>query len=1734
MRRFPIPLDSFLNAVVAVSLVSANVAPVASSLGDLRSPSQSATETAAPDSSPTATAPSPTDTPEPLVTPTPTGEPDPTQQPSTATPTPGESTLSTEAPSNLDASSDFESPELIVLAIDLEAPEFAPGDQVIVRWKIEGWEHLDRRLDRELLITVPPGLTPAGGEGQAFGLQGSAFRIQSPGAAGAVVWETPEDVSPPIQFKAELILDGKLHSTSGEVLSWPDGGIVALQSGVPSFTPIGWGGDGSGSWTYAWEGAGGHQYWNGAGGNWQHTRFHTVFSSENITHEAVVEICSRGNLPFKAWSGSQARKRAWFNPAFHFLAEFTLGSWLCTRVTIDTRYNNGIISAGHFWGNEGRHQPGSSNPPPPPAVYDWEVWIKSINGYEFAPPDFALLDRATLSDCGSKNGIQDPRECPVNTCCGTQGTAGDPINTRTGGFSYSLGDLSVPTAAGPLVFQRSYSSLATDMYGAPLAPGWTHSQDTRLIFEGDPLGERGYVWFKSHGANQQRFVDNGDGTYTPYPGVLAALARNAGPPITYTLTVSNQSVYTFDEDGKLLAWADPVGREFVYSYDASDRLSQVTGPSGQRYLAFSYDAQDRITAVADHTGRQVSYGYDAAGDLTSVTDARANVWTYEYDADHRLTDIVDPLGHTDVRTEYDAQGRAVRQFDGLNVQIVEVTYNPDGSASVEDARGNVTTHVYDERNTLVSETDPFGGTTTRAYDDNFRITSITNPAGGATQYSWSSDGANLLSITDPAGNTTSMVYDALNNLTSVTDPRSNTTSFAYSGVLLTSSTDALNNTTSYAHTPDGYLETVTDPLGHTTSFGYDGFGQVTSMTDPLGNAWSYSYDTLGRLEQATDPLGAITRSEYDPAGNLTRTTLNYDPARPQNDLNEYNIVTDYAYDGAGNLVTVTDTLGRATQYQYDAADRLTGVIQPLSTTTSFAYDAAGNLTSVTDPLGNASSFTYDALNRQATAQDPLLNTTSYGYDSRGNLTSVTDANGVVTKYEYDSLNRLTAVVNNSLPGVQPDHETNVRTEYSYDAVGNLTAALDARGNSTSYAYDVLNRLLSETDPLLNVTSYSYDAAGNLATVTDAASFVTAFQYDAADRLTTIDYPAPDADVSFTYDVAGRRKTMLDGVGTTTWTYDGLGRTACVNGPTNPPPPGLDPLPAQPVCYEYDSFGNRTQIYKVETLYQASYAYDALNRLTQVTDWASNLTTYSYDAAGRLTGAALPNGVSSSYDYDAAGRLLSIDHTLGTQTLSAFNYTYEPVGNRTQAVEVLEATTTTIDYAYDPLYRLTAADYSYGAFFHYTYDEVGNRLTQQTLAGTNSYTYDAADRLIQVDGVAFTWDARGNLLSDGVRSYSYDHADRLTQVVQGLDSYSFSYNGLGDRTGQTVNGVGTGYVLDLNAGLAQVLGDGTSWFLYGLGRIGEDLAGVWQYHLGDALASVRQVTGPAGLVLRTRSYAPFGSVLSTSGLAETSYGFTGEWTDATELVHLRARYYDPGVGRFLTRDPFPGLPTHPASRHPYTYVLNNPPRYVDPSGEVIPGLAIVAGIGFLAGFGANSFLQYQASGGWCDYDLLEALGWGLGGAAASVVAAMTALHVAYLAGLGIQGFGIAANLPAAFGLGTAATAAAGSGTIWLLYGIPKAAELRLSGTIAVRAGEIATRGTYAGEPARPYLTAQGRTLLLQEIMRAGRPVPDPGGAASGLRWDVYGGHRGSSGMWELVVDARTRTIIHFLYTSLSGQ
>lgn len=242
----------------------------------------------------------------------------------------------------------------------------------------------------------------------------------------------------------------------------------------------------------------------------------------------------------------------------------------------------------------------------------------------------------------------------------------------------------------------------------------------------------------------------------------------------------------------------------------------------------------------------------------------------------------------------------------------------------------------------------------------------------------------------------------------------------------------------------------------------------------------------------------------------------------------------------------------------------------------------------------------------------------------------------------------------------------------------------------------------------------------------------------------------------------------------------------------------------------------------------------------------------------------------------------------------------------------------------------------------------NRKALTRTEDTIAYQYDAANRLTQVGGVSYTWDdiptrsVGRNLLNDGLFTYTWNASGRLVMAQSISHTVVYTYNGDGVRVGQRVGESAIIYVQDVVAGLPQVLVEiaqqpnHPTTYLYGLGRLAQFQDNAFEWFLDDALGSVRQMAAGDGSILLAQEYNPYGQRLDVAGGGSSGYGYAGEqWDGSTGLVLLRARYYAPDEGRFLSVDPFPGLQIRPSSLHPYLYVSNNPTNFSDSSGKYPP-------------------------------------------------------------------------------------------------------------------------------------------------------------------------------------------------------
>jgi RHS repeat-associated protein len=1046
---------------------------------------------------------------------------------------------------------------------------------------------------------------------------------------------------------------------------------------------------------------------------------------------------------------------------------------------------------------------------------------------------------------------------------------------------------------------------------------FTRDAQDRITAITDPLGN----------AIQYTYDGNGDLVgVTDREGNTSTFTYDADHYLIDMLTPDGVRVARneYDANGRLIATIDRDGNRFEYGHDLVGRREVVTDPDGSQKV-FEYDDRGNVITEIDEFGNVTSHTYDANGNETSTTNPLGGTSTYTYDSNGfrlsqtdplgntttytrdvagRLTSSTDPLGNTTTYT-YDGNGNVLTETDALG-NITQYTYDAQGNLkSVTDKNGNVRQYEYDTHGNRIKEIDALGNETTYTYDTNGNqltetkvVTTPTGPRNLVIHKSYDKNG-NILSITDPENNTMWFEYDALGNKSATIDSLGRRTETTYNtGGKITSIAFADGMTNSMDYDFKNNLLALTNRAGQTTKYSYDAADRPVELVlpddtpgdDTDNRRISVEYSPVGTLSALTYP-GGVTPSEYeyDIAGRLT-TVRN--PACCGE--------IQKGYDAAGRETSITDALGRTTQFGYDAVGRRVQTIFPDGTSITASYDAMGNVISRTDQAGKTTHYEYDALSRLTAVIDPLDHRTEYSYDEVGNLISQTDANGHVTRFEYDGLGRRTAII-------RPMGE---RAEFVYDAVGNLVQIRDFNGEVTTLGYNSVNKLVTKIFPDGSSIGFFYAPSGKRSTVTDSRG-ITQFQYDVNDRL--VSRTEPDGTtISYTYDIAGNVASITTPAGTTTYTYDAGNRLSEVTNPDS-----------GKTTYAYDAVGNLIQTIRANGTVE-NRQYDTMNRVVYLENLDSNnnniLSSYSYnyDARGNITTEIENTGRRVDYSYDDANRLVLESIT-------------DPVaGNRV---------------------------------IQYTYDAVGNRLTRDDSGvGVTTYTYDVNDRLISetTNGVTinYTYDANGNVLtiSNGIKSIdlTWSAENRLVGAVitgpSGTTNLSYEYNEEGIRVTSIVDGVETRYLIDANRQFAQVIEEYTPGgttivpYVYGNSLLSQVESGQRYFYMGDAHSGIRQLADTLGSITDQYDYDAFGRLLNITGTTPNNYLYRGEQFDPyLEQYYLRARYYSQNIGRFISVDPRDGDMQQPMSLHRYVYANANPIMFMDPSGELASVLTAFAAI-----------------------------------------------------------------------------------------------------------------------------------------------------------------------------------------------
>ncbi|MBI1760229.1 MAG: RHS repeat protein [Acidobacteria bacterium] len=1099
----------------------------------------------------------------------------------------------------------------------------------------------------------------------------------------------------------------------------------------------------------------------------------------------------------------------------------------------------------------------------------------------------------------------------------------NPTNSNI--YHYEV-DLELPLVDGSVPLARHYNKLSK--FDGAFGYGWTSLFDVSI---------------NEQGGNQLRMLrDDGStvffeatGTIDPETGgdlYNATVPRNfygtlAKGPFGFKVKQRNGWVYEFNTLGKLTAIADrnnnritlarpgltgtlvgsvtdAFGRSFAVNYGFnSTRVSSITF-NGATVATYTYGGFNN-TQVTYADGSQYRHQYNERG-LTTVRDALNNIltkWTFD-DVTGQLISVerangVEKLTYNYVRTPSsgaltpdqpgetdvtDALDRVTKYFfisgsnaacNGNACPIAPLSRAAIIRTERQSVEGNlINSFVLDANENLTQAVDQLGRTTLYSYNPAGDVTTIIDVL-GTLSFTYNSFGQVLIA-TDRMSGVTTNGYDSKGNLLTTTDMTGRTSTFVYDG--------------------QGLVTGATDPRGISSTFTYSA-GQVASRSMNGGHTMNYQYYARGWLAQVTDTNGHSTNYTRDLVGHVLTVsdTLGAPPFVP---------LAAFEYDLAGRRTKATDARGNATTYTYDNAYRLTTETDAASNTTNYIYDKMSNLQKVTDPLVRVTDLVYDDLDRLRRVNYPLGLFERYEYDAGHRLIRRIDTAGRLTRFTYDVGDRLTR----ELDPAGND------TQYSYNPRSQVLQVTDARNQRYEFSYDAVGRVL-QTKRGGREWSFTYDGDGNRATRTDAKGNTTTYAYNELNNLTTITY-ANGGTQTYAYDVLGRMTGATNATGTVTLSYDARSR---VTGTTD--------VWGQTLGYQYDNNNNRTQMTLGAS--QTTYAYDVLDRVTQMAHNSVGATTFAYDPVSRLTNRTLANGVAATASYDPLDRLTRLTYAKGANTIADWQYQFDDAHQITQIAEPTGNRT----YTYDVLNRLTAATRPGQASESYAYDAVGNRTASHL---STVYNYLSFNRLSATADANFTYDANGNLktkvTAQGTWEYDWDSENRLIRVTRpDLFVVNYRYDALGRRVERrTGPGEWTRFTYD---GMDVVLDrqPGGVSLEYGNG-FGMDNK-LWQkangglptWYVTDQQTSTRALTNGAGSVIGALDYDAYGNSV---GSAQTRYDYTGRERDLdTGLLYYRARWYDPQAGRFISEDPI-GLK---GGMNMFGYVGGNPVGKADPTG-----------------------------------------------------------------------------------------------------------------------------------------------------------------------------------------------------------
>ncbi|NDI36496.1 polymorphic toxin-type HINT domain-containing protein [Chengkuizengella sediminis] len=1028
--------------------------------------------------------------------------------------------------------------------------------------------------------------------------------------------------------------------------------------------------------------------------------------------------------------------------------------------------------------------------------------------------------------------------------------------------------------------------------------------------------------------------------------------------------------YTYDGNGKVTSVVDSAGAHMEFQYDAFGRTvlervkmdDQQWGIKGYEYNAVGrlihiwneIDAEDVIHGGSEFIKSQTTREYDGNGNLIKVTSPEGYVTEYIYDEANRLVeqrqevqeDQIDVLstkaiidGRKIVYPEQTYEYKLKLQPDGeISSYSIDVAYDTRILELVEMGSVEENTSVnsdtlgkihFQAENANYTEENILGSMVFRVKENTLGTGYVTiSPTstyvdGEGTSYQFTEVIGQAAEASIPDMNDNSLVetndftFTALLDQVQINQPEYEEKYDINGNSLIdvpdldyikdwlfadkTNVMQDLSRTYFAEKQTSSVYKMETATVTRTIQYEYDKAGNLIKEIDPNGHVTTYVYDTYNRLIEVIDRENGRTKLEYDEVGNVTKEVLpeqsnsNAGVTYSYDSLNRLNMITDVlgnviqknSYDVNGNLIKVIDANG------YDSADS-----DDLRHGLEYTYDIGNRLLTLTTPeTKNAgvtnSNYTYNALNHVLTYSDGLNHTTTYVRDIWGNPLTVTDAEGHTSQFKYD-------------------------------LAGNLVSSTDGNGNTTNYEYNQFHLLRSITDPLGQTMNYVYDLGGRLRTEVNRNNQTIAYVYNRDHQLISRSIEGDENSLEkFLYNKDGSILAAINDYGVNEYRYTANGYLASEwrNG-------------QQILTYEYDQNGNIVGFVDASGDW-TRYSYDDHNRIQNVFDGEELLATYNYNKDSTVANTQYSTGIQSDYTYDKDLNILGLTHkNTQNEIISQYVYTYDVNGNLLSETKNGEST----DYTYDKLNQLHTV-FSNNELETYTYDAIGNRIEKIKGADTTTYGYDPNNRLLEqvLNGTqtTFTYDPNGNLLKEITgeqeKTYTYDGYNQLIQSFKPDGTWmDYDYNAQGWRHAISENGIRSEFTEHFGQVILEQnnVGEIMNRTLRGYNILAQqDQKDNVGYYLQNGHGDVISIVDGTGEILNAYEYDAFGNTTNAIEQVTNRFLYAGEQFDSiTDQYYLRARYYNPQIGRFTQEDIFRG-----DGLNLYVYVSNNPLRYIDPTG-----------------------------------------------------------------------------------------------------------------------------------------------------------------------------------------------------------